>query len=63
MLIRPNAMKHYWEFRTYLHKVFHLSSLDDILELTLFGGREAMVAGLVRKNAFGGVEEPKVTTT
>lgn len=52
-MLRPNAMKHYWGFRTYLHKVFHLSSLDDILELTLFGGREAMVAGLVRKNALG----------
>lgn len=61
-MLRPNAMKHYWGFRTYLHKVFHLSSLDDILELTLFGGREAMVAGLVRKNAFGGWKSPVTTT-
>lgn len=31
----------------YLHEILHLSSLNDILELALLGGREAAVEGLI----------------
>lgn len=44
---RASDINRYYEMGKHLHEILHLSSLNDILELALLGGREAAVEGLI----------------